>query len=1395
MVRATKILAFLMMYLMISLTFFSAFAIGTIYKAEIYGQDKVPGSIRPTDTITVRTESTMPCSIYSQSFNISEYTQMSCSGNAPVVCTYSKQLKDQYEYVSAAVIELTSSMPLARELQAYPDFLAPKIISLSSMSLGNQAKIFYVLRDYGSESYPEKCSGIKKVELFINNQLASTKEYEPGNCQVNDFILGTKPNFLGSVNTSIKVYDYMGYTVNMTGESVFIDAVPPNIQATAKAYKPGTDQEINAAVVNSSITMNIEVRVIVNDSAIPRTGGAIADFSMFDRTNTADQKRVEGICERNGWEETYICSFPDVKLNLQTLSLKFPVNITDVLGNTAGKIVSISFTAHQGASISSSAKVFFQGSENEIKKISTNASREILGDAQITITDPAQPLSVAGNFQELSRTSGQRQTTVPGECNSQEEGTSNNTYVCWFKNIIINPDKATPKAIISVLDELGKEVRRNVSFSFTPINNAGTVTRLGPPPERCQANTCYLKKGTNTVYALINSQSSFYDNQLRINGLRAECKYNATWNCTAQVTANMGDTSLKLEGTDDFGNPITYTQAIIVDNTPPSLIGEITATPSCPVAGESLKIIMNITEDKNATVRIYADTSKISNNALTQASCSRASQPRQWNCVLTITNIIEEEVPQTILEVIVEDAASNQLKKEVPVSVCISIEEIPDLIKEVRTRGILPRIDRKTAKAITIKTPIGLQIIPASQEVEIIASSQIRCPNTPCSSGTPYTINEGTLTPTLILPIRWTRSCQDALDEAETPDTIPVTCTQEYKIKLGNKIYRQMEQENFTFQLELYNQAGLNSTYNIKINEIKKEIQRLDKQIAKRQKIHKTLGGICTLAENLGKVNSLLQSVKATLWAVSAALPFIGETIWQPVFNIIGPYQAFVDSKVWPQGWVPTSGNHLGLLIKYSCSIYTCKFYDFNTLADIGISVAAYYATKDDNFAVGKECDKSGNCVTKYKDGTTVTTRADGTKEVYNAAKREYTTYDKNGNVVETYILVDLPKPRMDLSSIILNSPQIEEPTSSDFKYQTETTPTTEKTKSAEKPSSSQTSGQSEKKTVDDKTKNTATTSKPKVPTADEAIKSFLKSLPGDLQTTNYKQKVLTSDGNVYFELYFSDKTRSYVYSPKTGKLSKVQDITTIKLSNPLQSKVVAFDQLSGYGVVDSTKNLVLGKNFVTKYGAGPDFSFDTNVRIGNALDAFLGDSGSWIYNPYKSKHYDGLCYPATLFNDRKEKQILCKRLGCLEQMAEKGGPIGACEFEYDLDNCLYVESARYKLEGSATFGKIIENFFKVMFNNIVGLGTTITYLFVFPGCVHYQTGFGYLQDSGPAQSPKALRSVLCGTIGSLLSLREMIAFAKNPYNPMSKVKGPPALPANSYDYCARFKSELNLKE
>ena len=249
-----------------------------------------------------------------------------------------------------------------------------------------------------------------------------------------------------------------------------------------------------------------------------------------------------------------------------------------------------------------------------------------------------------------------------------------------------------------------------------------------------------------------------------------------------------------------------------------------------------------------------------------------------------------------------------------------------------------------------------------------------------------------------------------------------------------------------------------------------------------------------------------------------------------------------------------------------------------------------------------------------------------------------------------------------------------------------------------------------------------------------------------------------------------------------------------------LTGGVIASDQLTGNAVGGNSQNQITGNDILSNMGSKfglntnkliPGWSpgsyawFDLNARLGIAVDGFLGDSGSWVFNPYKSKHYDALCIAATGFNKRKERQLLCKRLVCIEQMQKSGGPIEACEFDYSLGMCMYVDSARYKLEGSAGLGTIFGSIGRTFFSNILGNGAFYAY-WVLCGYTLKKADTLFDASSQICTSPGSFKRVACGITGSLLSLREIVAFAKNPYNPMTSSTTPldPVKQNGGNDFC-----------
>ncbi|MBW3001260.1 hypothetical protein KY341_05260, partial [Candidatus Woesearchaeota archaeon] len=867
--RSSKLIALLMIYLVISLTFFSSLVFASIFKAEAYGDtDKVPGITRSDDTLVINTRSTMKCSVKAD-FTNNTYESMTCIQPATAwECTYTHPITNVTGKVSATVKEDVSQSE--KNVEAYVDNLGPKISSFTPTSLKNKVKASYAITDQANQYFLNKCSGIEKVELILNRQVINTTNHLVGQCSVSGFLIGTIPNFIGKVNASLKAYDYVGLVANTSESQVFIDTVPPKISSSAQVYQAGTKEVVSKISTNSSRVIDVDVEVVVEEDTM--SVSASGNFSELDKTRSKDQSGVSADCLRQGW---------------------------------------------------------------------------------------------------------------------------NNTHICTFKNIKLSPASSSTRCTVKATDQMDNSANQSLVLSFTVVNDAGSVTRLGPALDKCYQDTCYLKSGANEITAEISTSSSFNESKVRIEDTQAACTYNQTWVCTADVSSFSG--KLNLEGFDDLGNHLTAESdlIIVIDSTPPNILGEINTTPECPTSTETLYITFNVTEAQSLGVTASAYTLGISSDNESKASCVQIGTSNNWACTLSISNLKAQEI-NTNLNLVVEDFAGNQLIKSVPVSICVELAQVPVLIDKIITKGKLPKIDRRTASRITVKTPLSLEIIKKNKDVEITQTTIVDCSDTPGMAGQAYMMNDEDLKPILIIPLKYD-------EEWDEDDKVKVNCTQEFMIKHGNKIYTLPEEEHITAELEVFNQplGTLNESYQKKVDEIKKQIIRLDKQIDKYAKVYTYLGTLCNLAEGIAKVNQVLQSLKSALWGLCVALePLgIGEVIWNTVNPFLSGIENFVDSFTWPQGWVPTGGNTVGLLLKGTCAIYTCKLYDFNTYVDIGVSIGAYYATRNNIIITDRQCDDE-ECITVYEDGTIEQVdKETGETQIYNGQTGEVTVYDANGKI------------------------------------------------------------------------------------------------------------------------------------------------------------------------------------------------------------------------------------------------------------------------------------------------------------------------------------------------------------------------------------------------------------
>jgi len=178
----------------------------------------------------------------------------------------------------------------------------------------------------------------------------------------------------------------------------------------------------------------------------------------------------------------------------------------------------------------------------------------------------------------------------------------------------------------------------------------------------------------------------------------------------------------------------------------------------------------------------------------------------------------------------------------------------------------------------------------------------------------------------------------------------------------------------------------------------------------------------------------------------------------------------------------------------------------------------------------------------------------------------------------------------------------------------------------------------------------------------------------------------------------------------------------------------------------------------------------DANNNVGDALN-----NHAWILDPYKSVHYDSLCNPAIIYNLKKDKQITCMYLSCIENQARLGLPEVICDGTYKINKCLYLDSAEYVLAGNSWVRALMQGFVKALAST--GLGATIQTVYSKVCRKDYAIGG---DKSGMDLYLTAAPSVLCGITGTYFAIKEIADYFGNPFYKFRN-----ADPTDKQNYCA----------
>ncbi len=1424
----TKHFALFAIYLIISLTFFSAQALAAI-NYRVSGEALV-NKWRKADDVTIF--------YVNASANVSvetspnQWKQMICTqqGNNSVSCEYFLDRNTVGPTVSNVTWKLRQESEPAQYANATikVDRMPPKIESLNITKIGTALKVSYSVKDYSHQNRPD-CSGLDYISYVVGTE-ADTIDFNTTTCVYNGTVIFNESGFYQE-DFVIKIIakDRLNDPIENT-TIITLDLSGPDIQEEWQIMRGGQPIEIFSNDPNGP-TIKYDVVIFIDDPKldINKVRGDLSGLHINPVIKNS-LKNKQATCTKET-ENTYKCIFSEIPIKPATADLKISVNAYDKSNNFANETL----------------------------------------QKTVTLLNDAGQVKYVGPLKEHCTTSLSKCYTAPG-----------------------------PQKFVG-------EISLGSNFSFLLFGfSTETTPKVGP---------CFLKED------------------------KWECVYNYNVPNVSQLKVFIPESS-----TDIYGNKLTYTERnVLVDSIPPVIIGNITSSlPSCAVASDTLELTLIAKESTSDVLKVHVDTTGLTGQEQTNGTCEKAVND-EWSCILPITGFVTEHPPE-VRKVIVEDLAGNKAEKDFTFEVCSEESNaVPDYIKKITPDEDIT-VDRRTASLLPIKTYIPLTITksPAGKIIEMTVDNCFAIdPEDDENEISVLDSGHYFIDDTLVLYV--------GFDGAILPDSeFEINCTVNSRMRTGNKVFLQPEQDSFIITAKPYNNplGIMDSAVEQKISDQKAAIRELQGEIDTRKTINGFVMTLCTIAQIFVKINRLLQLLKSALYVICLGLEFfgIGDKIWQAVGSVLNEIDRNIQRHLWPTNLL--SANWYAHAIKATCLLYTCRHYSVDGLIEIGFTASTIigaigfvqeenrltakigegtlsddgktFTTKDGKTSYTKTTNSEGNevwtntkdpydvkifnpntgqwalypRVTKdgveydiitlingevvWQDGdgnrykmvddklqpidSSLTSGSGGTsipgastkitkdgKEYYPfpSTQGEILYRDAEGNM---YKLVDgnLELIAMPLGGFGNNPPSNPEPVKKKI-GEVEYTVTKDK-------------NGNEILIAPDGTKGTLDANNKFVPSPITLPKTVPSSDGKSELTYDAKQKLyISSDGTQAKD----PVTNKYMTKdPSTGKWvpltsapsTRTTDVNALKPklmhtdpNNP-QSYYIQYDGLnfkylddkytwldkitqndysqvwvnekSGRALMyDPVKNTVRGLTPREKqilkndYGITIRAIYDVNKALltGNVISGITGyaptESGfegglgmddveygnqqyaqrntefytaleaeNWIVNPYRSTHWDGLCFPAVLYNLQKEQQIRCKYVSCMETQLAAGMPSYVCDREFGMEACLYLDSAQWHVTGGGFWDNFGAGLLKSGLAALVGMA---------PYAAYSALCSSYLDDSGsPTNIIKGAGEMACGLSGTLLQMNEIVAIFTADYWENFFGNGLPKDPAEIQDYC-----------
>ncbi|MBI4739349.1 hypothetical protein HY772_07430 [Candidatus Woesearchaeota archaeon] len=420
---------------------------------------------------------------------------------------------------------------------------------------------------------------------------------------------------------------------------------------------------------------------------------------------------------------------------------------------------------------------------------------------------------------------------------------------------------------------------------------------------------------------------------------------------------------------DDAGNAVegNTISAMYLDLAAPSIVN-ITGSQVCPVAGEDIKLIVNVSEKESGDVKATVSASALSlDHFPREFECEKTSEDGKWLCEIAIGNL-PTYYAKDFVNITISDLAGNKNSTVFPQEVCESAPGIPPNVVGVSKVDIFPRngVDKMVAERISFPLFFQPFFTTAGTVTKIQKVSVVGCEITGGTVNDPYVVTEFLVdkplisTKVLFMP----EAFKNASGAGALGDKAKMNCSTRLIVRSGTKVFKEPEIENVMFDVPLHGTlfGEITKTVKAKIDAKQREIDATQESIDSLQKWVNILGTMCTVAEILAKLVAALDLLYVVIWGVSWALELTGilAGVGQGLYHGACQFMSYVTGYGVPTFWQTNMALNLpnslespaasspGFWLKLICAFVSCRLLEtsnaFELIANTGSADGGDYA-------------------------------------------------------------------------------------------------------------------------------------------------------------------------------------------------------------------------------------------------------------------------------------------------------------------------------------------------------------------------------------------------------------------------------------------------------------------